>query len=104
MAKIRKMASIENGLMEVIKRNGKRQPVQFDKITTRIKLLLTEDELKYVDPIQIAHDEILKQKISNKKNLEKINTEVINKIKEAAEYALESPFPKDEDLYKDVYI
>ena len=59
---------------------------------------------KTKDPIQIAHDEILKQKISNKKNLEKINTEVINKIKEAAEYALESPFPKDEDLYKDVYI
>ena len=44
--------------MEVIKRNGKRQTVQFDKITSRIKLLLNEDELKYIDPIQIAHKTI----------------------------------------------
>ena len=44
--------------MEVVKRNGKRQAVQFDKITSRIKNLLTEDELDFVDPIQIAHKTI----------------------------------------------
>ena len=44
--------------MEVIKRNGNRQTVQFDKITSRIKHLLTEDELKYIDPIVIAHKTI----------------------------------------------
>ena len=44
--------------MEVIKRNGNRQPVQFDKITSRIKLLLSKDELKFIDPILIAHKTI----------------------------------------------
>jgi len=44
--------------MEVIKRNGNRQTVQFDKITARIKNLLTEEELSYIDPIVIAHKTI----------------------------------------------
>ena len=44
--------------MEVIKRNGNRQTVQFDKITARIKNLLTEEELSYIDPIIIAHKTI----------------------------------------------
>ena len=67
----------------------------------------TKEELesyKSQDPIQIAHDEIIKKKIATKKELEKINKEVINKIKKAADYALVSPFPKEEDLYTDVYI
>jgi ribonucleoside-diphosphate reductase alpha subunit len=44
--------------MEVIKRNGSREQVQFDKITARIKNLLTDEESKYVDAIQIAHKTI----------------------------------------------
>jgi ribonucleoside-diphosphate reductase subunit M1 len=44
--------------MEVIKRNGKKELVQFDKITSRIKYLLNEEEQKYVDPIQIAYKTI----------------------------------------------
>ena len=67
----------------------------------------TKEELesyKSKDPIQIAYNEIIKKKISTKKELEKINNNVIKKIKEAAEYALSSPFPKEDDLYTDVYI
>jgi len=67
----------------------------------------TKEELesyKVKDPIQIAHEEILKKKIATEKYLEKINKDVIKKIKVAAEYALESPFPDNEDLYTDVYI
>ena len=44
--------------MEVVKRNGNRQTVQFDKITARIKNLLTKEELLYIDPIVIAHKTI----------------------------------------------
>ena len=47
---------------------------------------------------------MLKKKIFSEKKLEKINKEVIKKIKDAAEYALESPFPNNKDLYTDVYI
>ena len=67
----------------------------------------TKEELesyKSQDPIQIAYDEIINKKIASKKDLEKIDKEIINKIKKAADYALESPFPKEEELYTDVYI
>ena len=56
------------------------------------------------DPIQIAHKEILQKKIATEKELEKINKEIIKKIKNAADYALKSPFPNNEDLYTDVYV
>ena len=62
------------------------------------------DNYKSKDPIEIAHEEILKKKIVTEKELEKINKEIIKKIKDAAEYALKSPFPNNEDLYSDVYI
>jgi len=67
----------------------------------------TKEELenyKTQDPIQIAKEEILKKKIVNEKFLDKINNDTIEKIKEAANYALSSPFPKDKDLYTNVYI
>ena len=67
----------------------------------------TKEELetfKTKDPIQIAHEKIIKKKIATEKELEKINKNVIKKIKNAADYALESPFPNNEDLYTDVYI
>ena len=56
------------------------------------------------DPIQIVHKEILQKKIATEKELEKINKEIIKKIKNAADYALKSPFPNNEDLYTDVYV
>ena len=62
------------------------------------------DSYKSKDPIQIAHDEIIKKKLASVKDLEKINKKVIKKIKEAADFALESPFPVNEDLFTDVYI
>ena len=56
------------------------------------------------DPIEIAHKKILQKKIATEKELEKINTKIIKKIKNAADYALKSPFPNNEDLYTDVYV
>jgi ribonucleotide reductase alpha subunit len=44
--------------MEVIKRDGRREIIHFDKITTRIKNLCTNDELKYIDPILVAQKTI----------------------------------------------
>jgi pyruvate dehydrogenase E1 component alpha subunit len=67
----------------------------------------TKEELKSYklnDPIEIASQEILKKKIASKKDLEAINKEIIQEIKDAAEYALESPFPENEELFTNVYI
>ena len=59
---------------------------------------------KAKDPIEIVHKEILQKKITTEKELEKINKKIIQKIKNAADYSLKSPFPNNEDLYTDVYI
>ena len=59
---------------------------------------------KSKDPLQIAYDEIIKKNIMTISELEKINNNIITKIKKAADYALKSSFPKEEDLYTDVYI
>ena len=67
----------------------------------------TKEELnsyKLNDPIEIAAQEILKKKIASKKDLEVINKEIIQEIKDAAEYALESPFPENEELFTNVYL
>lgn len=40
--------------MQVIKRNGKREDVSFDKITARVKKMCYGLNQKYVDPIEIA--------------------------------------------------
>ena len=67
----------------------------------------TKEELesyKTQDPIQIAKEEILKKKIVSEKLLDKINKDTIEKVKEAANYALSAPFPEDKELYTNVYI
>ena len=67
----------------------------------------TKEELesyKSSDPIEVTIKEILKRKIVSKKILDDINKEIISEVKEAVEFALESPFPSSEDLYTNVYI
>ena len=67
----------------------------------------TKEELnsyKLNDPIEIASQEILKKKIASKKDLEVINKEIIQEIKDAAEYALESSFPENAELFTNVYL
>ena len=47
---------------------------------------------------------MLKKKFANEKDIEKINKEILDEIKNAADYALNSQYPKDSELYTDVYI
>ena len=47
---------------------------------------------------------VLKKKIATKENLEQINKNIISEIKEAADYALESPYPESSELYTNVYL
>jgi len=62
------------------------------------------ESYKLNDPLEITSKEIIKKKIASKKDLENINKKIIQEIKEAAEYALDSPFPTEEDLYTNVYL
>ncbi len=62
------------------------------------------ENYKETDPIEIVKKEILKNKYATEKEIEKINNNTIDEIKNAAEFALNSNYPKDSDLYTDVYI
>ena len=67
----------------------------------------TKEELesyKINDPIILASKEILKKKILSKKDLEKINSEIVQEIKDAAQYAIDSPFPDEKELFTNVYL
>ena len=67
----------------------------------------TKEELqnyKETDPIEIVKKEMLKKKFANDKDIENINKEILDEIKNAADYALNSQYPKDSELYTDVYI
>ena len=67
----------------------------------------TKEELesyKINDPIILASKEILKKKILSKKDLEKINSEIVQEIKDAAQYAIDSPFPEEKELFTNVYL
>ena len=67
----------------------------------------TKEELesyKVNDPINLAAKEILKKKILSKKDLEKINKEILQEIKDAAQYAIDSPFPEEKELFTNVYL
>ena len=59
---------------------------------------------KINDPIILATKEILNKKILSKKDLEKINSEIIQEIKDAAKYAIDSPFPEEKELFTNVYL
>ena len=62
------------------------------------------DNYKQTDPIEIVKAEILKKKIATNDEIEKINKDTLEEIKHAAEFATNSPFPKDSELYTDVYL
>ncbi len=62
------------------------------------------DNYKDTDPIEIVKSEILKKKFATEKEIEKINKDTLEEIKNAAEFATNSSFPKDSELYTDVYL
>ena len=62
------------------------------------------DNYKETDPIEIVKSEILKKKFATEKDIEKINKETLEEIKNSADFATNSPFPKDSELYTDVYL
>tara|TARA_B100001123_G_scaffold428947_1_gene546680 strand:+ start:1434 stop:2399 length:966 start_codon:yes stop_codon:yes gene_type:complete len=62
------------------------------------------DTYKESDPIEIVKNEIIKKKIAKLEEIEKINKKIVDEIKFAAEFALDSRYPEDSELYTDVYL
>lgn len=62
------------------------------------------EEFKKTDPIERLKSYITKQKIAKKEELDKIDEEIDKEVLDAVDFAEESDFPTEEDLYKDVYV
>ena len=62
------------------------------------------DNYKETDPIEIVKKEMIEKKFASEKEIEKINKDTLEEIKNAADFALKSNYPNDSELYTDVYI
>jgi TPP-dependent pyruvate/acetoin dehydrogenase alpha subunit len=67
----------------------------------------TEEEIEHWkknrDPIQIHKDHILRNKIATEDEVRQIDEAVKREIKEAEEFARQSPYPKPEELFEDMF-
>lgn len=60
------------------------------------------EEYKQRDPITLVQNTILKNKYATKEELEKIDKRVGDKIAAALKFAEESPWPSEDEVYKDI--
>lgn len=62
------------------------------------------EEMKKKDPIKRLRSYLIQKKIFSEKEANSIEENIMAQIKDAAKFALESPWPKPEELYEDVYV
>jgi pyruvate dehydrogenase E1 component alpha subunit len=62
------------------------------------------EEMKKKDPIKRLKYYLIQKKIFSEKEANAIEENIMAQIKDAAKFALESPWPKPEELYEDVYV
>ncbi|MCC7331487.1 MAG: pyruvate dehydrogenase (acetyl-transferring) E1 component subunit alpha [Flavobacteriales bacterium] len=62
-----------------------------------------EEEYMNEDPIEKVLKTIKSNKYATDKQIEAIQEKVKNQIEESVKFAEESPFPKPEDMYEDIY-
>jgi len=62
------------------------------------------ESYKQQDPILQVLDDIKKKKYANEATIKEINDRVKKQVDECVEFAENSPFPDDAELYKDVYM
>jgi len=61
-------------------------------------------EWKMRDPLEMNKDRILKGKFATEEELEEIDKKIKAQVAEAVKFAEDSPFPKAEDAFKDIYV
>lgn len=62
------------------------------------------DEYKQRDPIEQVLDTILTNKYATPEEIEVINKRVEAEVEESVIFAEESPWPDDDEVYKDIYV
>jgi pyruvate dehydrogenase E1 component alpha subunit len=62
------------------------------------------EEYKIKDPINVVLKTILDNKYATEEQIEQINEKVKMEVDESVQFAEESPWPDDSELYKDVYV
>ena len=62
------------------------------------------EEYKLKDPIEMVLKTLQKEYSVSEKDIEVINERVKNEVEESVKFAEESPWPSDDEVYKDVYI
>lgn len=58
---------------------------------------------KKLDPIENVEETLLKKKYATQADIDAINEKIDKEIEECVEFAENSPFPEDSELYKDIY-
>jgi pyruvate dehydrogenase E1 component alpha subunit len=61
------------------------------------------EEYKEKDPIDHVLKTITDNKWATEEQIEQINEKVRQEVEEAVKFAEESPWPADDELYKDIY-
>lgn len=61
-------------------------------------------EWKLRDPVELIKDRILTNKIATQEELDAIDARVKKQVDDAVKFAEESPFPKPEEAFEDVYV
>ena len=61
------------------------------------------EDYRKIDPIDYVLNIIKSKKYASVKEIDEINSQVKDLVKECVEFAESSPFPLPEDLYKDIY-
>ena len=62
------------------------------------------DEYKNQDPIQRELKTILENEFATQEEIDAIDTKINNLVEDSVKFAEESPWPNDNEVYKDVYL
>ncbi len=61
------------------------------------------EEYKKLDPIETTLDTIMKKKYATQAEIEAIQQRVDQQVEDCVKFAEESPYPSDDELFKDIY-
>jgi pyruvate dehydrogenase E1 component alpha subunit len=111
-----KPETVHNALLEAAERARKGEgPTYLNIMTYRYKGHSMSDPQKYrtkeevtkyqdIDPLTTTLDTILKNKYANQKWAEEIEDKVNKIVQESVDFSENSPWPDDDELYKDIYV
>lgn len=111
-----KPETVHNALLEAAERARKGEgPTYLNIMTYRYKGHSMSDPQKYrtkeevakyqdIDPLTTTLDTILKNKYASQKWADDIEDKVNKIVQESVDFSENSPWPEDDELYKDIYV